>query len=89
MSLESLSPDDINKIKQIVEAGEKVLEEIDTLKEGLSDAVKGLANELDCKPTVINKAIRLAHQNRKDDAIADAQRNMTEVEIILHAAGKI
>ncbi len=85
MSLDSLTPDETAEIKRVVDAGEVVLEEIDTLKEGLKDTVNNLAKELDVKPTVINKAIRCAY---KGD-IEEAQQEMSEVEIVLHASGRM
>lgn len=89
MALDSLTPDDARKIKDTIDAGEKVLSEIELLKEGLNDTVKNLAQELDIKPTIINKAIKLAYKNRTENAIEGAQQEMSDVELILHAAGKI
>lgn len=89
MSLTSLTPDDTTKIKQTVDAGVQLLREVDTLKEDMKIYVTSLAEELNVKPTTISKAIRLAHKNEKENAIQDAQEEMTDVEIILHAAGKI
>lgn len=89
MSLETLSTDETTKIKQTIAAGEQVLEEISELKESMAEYVKGLSEELDVKPAVINKAIRLSFKQRQENAIQDAQEEMSEVEILLHAAGKI
>jgi len=89
MTLTTLTPDDTTKIKQTVEAGVQVLREVDTLKEDMKTYVASLAEELDVKPATISKAIKLAHKNEKDDAIKQAQEEMTDVEIILQAAGKI
>ena len=65
------------------------MEEISELKESMGEYVKGLAEELDIKPTVINKAIKLAFKQRQENAIQNAQEEMSEVELLLHAAGKI
>ncbi len=89
MSLDSLTTDETTKIKQTIVAGEQVLEEINELKESMAEYVKGLAEELDIKPAVINKAIRLSFKQRQENAIQNAQQTMNEVEILLHAAGKI
>lgn len=89
MALDTLTPDDSVKIKQTIEAGVQVLREIDTLKEDMKTYVEGLTEELDIKPSTVSKAIRLAHKNEKEDAIVQAQQEMTDVEILLHAAGKI
>ena len=89
MALDSLTPDETAEIKRVVDGGEVVLEEIDTLKEGLKDTVENLAKELDVKPVIINKAIKLAYKSRTENAIEDAQQEMTDVEIVLHAAGRM
>ena len=89
MSLTTLTPDDTIKIKQTIDAGVQVLREVDTLKEDMKSYVTSLAEELDVKSSTITKAIKLAHKDDKDDAIKQAQEEMTDVEIILHAAGKI
>lgn len=89
MGLDSLTPEETAQIKQTVMAGEQVLDEIDELKESMKEYVTNLAEELDIKPSVISKAIRLAHKQKKENAIQDAQQEMSEVEVILHAAGKI
>ena len=89
MSLDSLTPDDQTKIKQTVDAGIQVLREIDTLREDMKTYVDGLAEELDVKPTTIRKAIKLAYKNEKEDAVSQAQQEMTDVEVLLQAAGKL
>ena len=90
MGLETLTDDDKTKIKQTVEAGVQVLREIETLREDMKTYVTSLSEELDVKPTTISKAIKLAHKNEKDGAaVKEAQDEMTEVEVILDAAGKI
>lgn len=58
----SFSSSDINKLKQLVAEGSVVLTEVETLKEGLRDTVKAIAEELDIKPAVLNKVIRIAHK---------------------------
>jgi len=89
MSLDSLTPDETAEIKRVVDAGEVVLEEIDTLKEGLKDTVENLAKELEIKPVIINKAIKLAYKSRTENAIEEAQQEMSDVEVVLHAAGRM
>jgi predicted regulator of amino acid metabolism with ACT domain len=89
MGLTTITADDTVKIKTTVEAGIQVLREVDTLKEDMKTYVTSLAEELDIKPATISKAIKLAFKNEKDNAIQQAQEEMTDVEVILHAAGKI
>ena len=48
------------KLTQIVNEGMQVMHEIETLNGGLSDTIKAVAEELEIKPNVLKKAIRLA-----------------------------
>lgn len=89
MPLTTITPEMTAQIKQVVTAGGHDLNEIDDIKENMAEYVKGLAEELDIKPSVINKAIKLAHKQKKENAIQNAQEEMNEVEILLHAAGII
>ena len=47
------------KIKQIISEGVTVMQEIEDLNEGLSDTIKAVAEELEVKPSIIKKAIKL------------------------------
>ena len=62
-----------------------MLGECDDLKSGLRDTVKAVAEELELKPAMINKAITIAHK----DNYKAVNENMDIVESILTAAGKI
>lgn len=59
------------RLKQLIKEGCQVQAEIDILKEGLRDTVKAIAEEMDVKPAILNKAIKVAHkadfQNQADD----------------------
>jgi uncharacterized membrane protein YgcG len=54
--------DQTNKLTQIINEGMQVTMEIETLTGGLNDTVKAVAEELDIKPNVLKKAIKLAHK---------------------------
>ena len=64
MSLDNISSEEKAKLKQLVDEGCSVLQEVDDLKGGLRDTVKAIAEELDIKPSVLNKAISIAHKAR-------------------------
>jgi len=49
------------KLTQVINEGMQVMMEIETLTGGLNDTVKAIAEEMDIKPNVLKKAIRLAH----------------------------
>ena len=48
------------KLQRLVDEGVTVLQEIEDLQAGLKDTVKSVAEELDMKPALINKAIKVA-----------------------------
>lgn len=89
MSLESLTPEESKRVRETIEAGEQVLAEMNTLREDLKEYVSNLADEMNIKPATINKAIKLAYKQRNDNAVEQAQEEMTDVETLLAAAGKI
>jgi hypothetical protein len=55
------------KLKQIVAEGVTVLQEIEDLNGGLSDTIKAVAEELEIKPSVIKKAIKVAQKGNWDN----------------------
>ena len=64
---------------------QKRLNEIETLNGGLSDTVKAVAEELQVKPSVINKAIKIAHKGDWSAHNADWE----EIEAILDITKRI
>ena len=50
------------KLERLVNEGVTVMQEIEDLKGGLSETVKAVAEELDVKPSLINKAIKIAQK---------------------------
>lgn len=80
-----LSAEDKAKIKNIIEVGVRTSQEIADLRAGLSESVKELAAELEIKPAVINKAIRVAFKS----SVSSLQDEVDVVEEILHAAGRL
>ena len=85
MAVKNFNDSEKQKLIQIISQGSQVLGEVDDLKSGLRDTVKSIAEELELKPALINKAISIAHkgnyQNLSDD--------MDTLDSILTAAGKI
>jgi len=60
MSDRTYGPEEKAKLEKLVQEGITVLQEIEDLKGGLKDTVKAIAEELDVKPSLINKAIKIA-----------------------------
>ena len=55
------------------------LREIEDLSEGLKETVKAVAEELQIKPSIINKAIKIAHK----DNWKSHEEEWDEIEMIL------
>ena len=51
------------KLTQVINEGMQVTMEIETLQGGLTDTVKAISEELNIKPSILKKAIRLAHKS--------------------------
>ena len=62
MSDRVYGPDEKDKLTRLVNEGSNVLQEVEDLQAGLKDTVKAVAEELDMKPALINKAIKIAHK---------------------------
>jgi len=85
MSERNFNDAEKQKLIQIIKEGSQVLGEIDDLRGGLKDTVKALAEELELKPALINKAISIAHK----DMYRKVADDMDLLDSILTAAGKI
>jgi len=72
------------KLKQLVNEGISVLQEVDTLNEGLNDTIKAIAEELEVKASVLKKAIKVAHKSR----LAQTNEENEELNTILETVGK-
>jgi|TARA_R100000081_G_scaffold75002_1_gene41432 hypothetical protein len=84
MSIDNLSSEDKAKLTQLVDEGMQVLQEVDDLKGGLRDTIKSIADEMDIKPSVLNKAISLAHKAK----LSEARQEFEDVEQVLTTVGK-
>lgn len=73
------------KIKQIISEGVTVMQEIQDLTEGLNDTIKAVAEELEVKPGVIKKAIRIALKDQWDQVFREFDDLETIVDISGHA----
>lgn len=56
-------PEEKAKLQNLIKEGSNVLREVEDLQEGLKETVKAVAEELQVKPSIINKAIRIAHKD--------------------------
>lgn len=72
------------RLKKMVEEGCQVTYEIEALNEGLNETIKAVAEEMELKPAILKKAIKLAHKAGFQDAYDD----FDQLEVILTTVGK-
>jgi hypothetical protein len=72
------------KLTQIINEGMSVLQEVETLNEGLNDTIKAIAEELEIKPSILKKAIKVAHKQRLNETNEENE----ELNTILETVGK-
>lgn len=84
MSDRVFTTEQTNKLNTIINEGISVMTEIETLTGGLNDTVKAVAEELDIKPSILKKAIKLAHKSE----FGREQQDHELLEQILVQVGK-
>jgi len=62
MSNRVFTAEQTKKLEQIINEGMQVTIEVETLTGGLNDNIKAVAEELEIKPGILKKAIRIAHK---------------------------
>ena len=77
-------PEEQAKLKKIVDEGVNVLSEIEDLSTGLKETIKAVAEELEVKPAILKKAIKLAHKAE----FGKEKQDHETLENILETVGK-
>ena len=72
------------KLTHLINEGMNVMHEIDTLNGGLTDTIKAIADELEVKPSILKKAIRIAHKA----SLGQTNQDHEELNTILETVGK-
>ena len=84
MSIDAINEEEKAKLIQLVNEGCLVLQECEDLKDGLRDTVRAIAEEIDVKPAVLNKAISVAHKAK----LAETRADFKDMETILETVGR-
>jgi len=84
MSDRVFTAEQTKKLEQIINEGMAVTFEIETLTTGLNDTVKAIAEELEIKPGILKKAIKIAHKAE----FGRTQDDHSLLEQILTTVGK-
>jgi hypothetical protein len=85
MSGRSYGAEEKAKLERLINEGSTVLREIEDLQVGLKETVQAVAEELQVKSSVINKAIKIAHKGDWQAYNADWE----EIEAILDITKRI
>ncbi len=72
------------KLTQLINEGISVMSEVEALNEGLSETIKAVAQELEIKPALLKKAIRIAQKSK----FTDTNRDHEELTTILETVGR-
>lgn len=77
MAVRMYTPEQKNKLTQLFTESIAVMQEVEDLSEGLSDTIKAVAEELEIKPALLKRAVKIAQKskftevNEDNDTIAD------------------
>lgn len=84
MDTKSFNNEQKIKLTQLINEGMQVMHEVETLNAGLSDTIKAIAEELEVKPSILKKAIRVAHKAE----FGKTRQEQELLETILETVGK-
>ena len=73
-----------SKLTQLVNEGIAVLSEIEDLSAGLNDTVKAVAEELEIKPAILKKAIKIAQKSK----LSETNQDHETLQDILETVGR-
>jgi len=82
MSSRMFSAEQKAKLTQLINEGIAVMQEVEDLTAGLNDTVKAIAEELEVKPAVLKKAIRVAQKSKFGDTTKDHEELTTILETV-------
>ena len=80
----SFTPEQIAKLTKVIQEGVQVKREIDDLSVGLKETVAAIAEEMEIKPAVLKKAIKIAHKAE----FGKTKQDHELLETILETVGK-
>jgi hypothetical protein len=84
MSSRTYGPEEKAKLERLINEGVQIKYEIESLNEGLKETVKAVADELEIKPALINKAISIAHKGNWNEVFSD----FDDLETLIVTVGK-
>jgi DNA-binding MarR family transcriptional regulator len=85
MSTRNFNPEERVKLKSLMTESMGVMTEIEVLSGGLNDTISAIAEEMQIKPSVLKRAIKMA-QKRDFDRVRD---DLDLIESILNSTDKL
>lgn len=80
----TLGPSEITRLKELIDEGVKTQSEIESLREGITETVKAIAEELNIPAKLLKKAISTAHKGN----FKEHEEELNDLERILQATGR-
>ena len=74
----TFNQEEVARLKKLITEGDQVLYEVDALNTGLRETVKAIAEEMEIKPSILKKAIKIAQKSRFTDTKADHE-DLTDI----------
>ena len=84
MTIRSYTPQQKAKLSQIITEGIAVCQEVEDLNAGLSDTIKAVAEEMEIKPAILKRAIKIAQKSK----FTDTKDDYETLEDILETVGR-
>ena len=78
------SPEQKAKLNQLFSEGISIMQEVEDLNTGLSETIKAIAEEMDLKPSILKRAVKIAQKTKW----TDTQANHDELESILETVNR-
>ena len=85
MTTRNFNAEEKAKLKNLISESSTVMTEVETLTEGLNDTIKHSAEEMELKPSLLKRAIKMA-QKRDYDRVRD---DLDMIESILNSTDNL
>lgn len=72
------------KLTQLFNDAQGVMREVEDLSEGLNDTIKAVAEELEIKPSILKRAVKIAYKAK----LGETNRDHDELNSILETVGR-
>ena len=82
--MRNLTVEEKAMLVHVIEQGVNTLQEIAEMRESMKEDVAALADNLDVKPAIVNRAIRVAYKRN----MSEMKTAISDVEDLLDAAGR-